>query len=513
MKRKITFAWGSLAVISLMFLLSCGNDSGKDPFSKINFLEDNLNARVGDYFDNTLGEKSNPVSGNPVVYVDFSDGLIQAYTNNPENSKIIQAITNKLVNPNIEWNALGFEKGKITKLEFSSNQLFNKVTDPKSYSGIMAPIQTAIGEITKGNNDALLVTDFEEYTPDGIEQFENYPKQYFINWLSKGNSVTFFYTDYKEKNNKSKIVTDKHLFFTVFTHGKPNANSLITHIEDAVTGRFTPKRFDLTNNPYLLTNEYGGKELTGLGMDLQKQVTSTLNGLNVNKPFEFINIGKFNWEYIDKTINNPKYKDDVFLAKLFINTSNESSYKLSKIVVKAYDVTDDYLKYNKSNEAANHKPVVTKDKNGNTVFDEKASDAISKLCYDPKNSQLKPEWIYSYKNEITPIDEVFVLNQELFTNNKKDHADKVELQIKMHPNYKVANIKNPNGLIRVDMVIDDCSFNDSNTQLLDFQWNSGTMKDKINNSLSEAIRNALQDPQVLPKGKVIYSFYIKTKNQ
>ena len=100
-------------------------------------------------------------------------------------------------------------------------------------------------------------------------------------------------------------------------------------------------------------------------------------------------------------------------------------------MVKTYDVTDDYLKCNECIEAVNHKPVMTKDKNGNTVFDEKASDAISKLCYDPKTSQLKPEWTYLYKNEITPIDEVFTLNQELFTNNKKDHADKVELQAEL----------------------------------------------------------------------------------
>ena len=513
MKRKKIFNWGPMAVLIVLFLLSCGNDNGKNPFSKINFWDNNMNSKVENYFDNTLGEMANPVAGNPVIYIDFSDGLIQAYENNAENSKIIQAITNKLVNPNIEWKALGFEKGTVTKLEFSSNQLFNKVTDPKSYHGIMAPIQTALGEITGSNNDALLVTDFEEYTPDGVEQFENYPKQYFINWLSKGNSVTFFYTDYKEKNAKSKISTDKHLFFTVFTHGKPNANSLITQIEDALKGRFNPKRFDLTNNPYKISNDYGGKELTGLGMDLQKQVTTNLNGFNTNKQFEFINIGKFNWEYLNKTISNPKYKDDVFLSKLYINTSNESSYKLSKIVVKTYDVTDDYLKCNECIEAVNHKPVMTKDKNGNTVFDEKASDAISKLCYDPKTSQLKPEWTYLYKNEITPIDEVFTLNQELFTNNKKDHADKVELQVKMHPNYKIANIKNPNGLIRIDMVIEDCIFNDSNPQLMDFQWKSGTVKDKTNNSLAEAIRNTLQDPQILPKGKIIYSYYIKTKNQ
>ncbi len=516
MKRKKLFVYGPLLFIILFFIESCGSKNGNDPFSEINFWDEKgMTSRVENYFDNTLGEKANPKSGNPVVYVDFSDGLIQAYTSNPENKSIIQAITNKFVSKDIKWKALGIKTGEITDLEFESNELFNKVTDPNSYVGLMAPIQTALNEITNSKNDALLITDFEEFTPDGVEQMENYAKKYFINWLSKDNSISFFYTNFKEKNKKTKITTDKHLFFTIFTHGKSNENSLITQIVDAFKGRFNPKRFDLTNNPYTLSNEYGGKELTGIGMDLQKQVTSSYNGLNFKKPFEFINIGKYNWEYLDKTIKNPKYKDDIFLSKLFLNTSNESSYKLSKLEVKVYDVTDDYIKYNKCYEAAtNFKPVTIKDKNGKNVFDEKACKPIAKLCYDPKTSQLKSEWLYSYNKEITPIDEVFMLNQDLFINNKKDHADKVELQIKMHTNYKLEKIKNPNSLLRLDIVIEDCVFNDSNPQLLDFQWKSCTVKTQpINTSISESIRNTLQDPQVLPKGKVLYSFYIKTLNK
>jgi hypothetical protein len=57
--------------------------------------------------------------------------------------------------------------GKINPLDYNSNELFNKVSDPKQYKDIMAPIQETLKKITEGNNDALLVSDFEEYTTDG----------------------------------------------------------------------------------------------------------------------------------------------------------------------------------------------------------------------------------------------------------------------------------------------------------------------------------------------------------
>ena len=66
--------------------------------------------------------------------------------------------------------------------------------------------------------------------------------------------------------------------------------------------------------------------------------------------------------------------------------------------------------------------------------------------------------------------------------------------------------------MRIDYVIDEAAFNDANPALSDFQWNSLTVKDKSNNSLAEAIRNTLQNPAVNPKGKILYSYYIKFAN-
>ncbi|MFN5794285.1 MAG: hypothetical protein ACK455_05780, partial [Bacteroidota bacterium] len=379
-----------------VFFTSCGSDNEKKAFSNFH-PENEIEKYIDGYYSASLGESSNPKTGRSGVFIDFSDGLVQAYTKNPQNVQIIQAITNKLVSPDIEWFALG--GGKINPIiDYNSNELFNKVSDPKQYKDIMAPIQETLKKITEGNNDALLVSDYEEYTTDGKEQFENYPKSYFINWLKKGNSITFFYTDYEEVNNKSKIKSAKHLYFTVFTHGSATESSMISMVRDALKGRYTTKEFTLNNNPYSVANVYGGKDYTGL----QNKQFNQWKNLNLNAsldkklPYEVIGINKVWNEDVDKYVKNIIDKENgVFLGKLFLNASDQSSYKLNKVSVKVYDVTEDYTFYAQYEEAKNHQPKMTKDKGKNDVWaEESKKDAIITTCYLQDKGELKKEWVY-----------------------------------------------------------------------------------------------------------------------
>ena len=500
----------------IIFLSSCSGSDDKGAFSNYH-PEKEVDKYIDGYYNASLGESSNPKSGKSSVYIDFSDGLVQAYTKNPQNVQIIQAITNKLVNPDIEWFALG--SGKINPLDYNSNELFNKVSDPKQYKNIMAPIQETLRKITEGNNDALLVSDYEEYTTDGKEQFENYPKNYFINWLKKGNSITFFYTDYEEFNNKSKLKSAKHLYFTVFTHGSATETSMISMVRDALKDRYTTKEFTLNNNPYSVTNEYGGKDYTGL----QNKQFNQWKNLNLNAcldkklPYEVIGINKKWNEDVDKYVQNIIDKENgIFLGKLFLNASDQSSYKLNKVSLKVYDVTEDYTFYAQCEEAKIHQPKMTKDKGKNDVWaEESKKDAIITTCYLKDKAELKKEWVYGPSNTKTliPWDEVFTHDEKIFSDHLKNSPEKVELITVFNKNYILKNIKNPSALLRVDFVIDDATFNNANTQLGDFQWNSITQKDKVNNSLAEAIRNTLQEPSVSPKSKILYSYYIKFANK
>ncbi len=499
----------------IVFLSSCGGSGEKIAFSDFH-PEKEIEKYIDGYYSASLGESSNPKSGKSSVYIDFSDGLVQAYTKNPQNVQIIQAITNKLVNPDIEWFALG--SGKINPLDYNSNELFNKVSDPKQYKDIMAPIQETLRKITEGSNDALLVTDYEEYTTDGKEQFENYPKNYFINWLKKGNSITFFYTDYEEVNNKSKIKSAKHLYFTVFTHGSATESSMISMVRDALKDRYTTKEFTLNNNPYSVTNNYGGKDFTGMQNKQFNQWKNFNSNACLDKklPYEVIGINKVWNEDVDKYVQNIIDKENgIFLAKLYLNASDQSSYKLNKVAVRVYDAAEDYKHYAECEEAKNHQPKMTKDKGKNDVWSEESKkDPIVTTCYEKDKTELKKDWIFVSGNPkpLESWEELFSHDEKIFSDHLKNSPEKVELITNFHKNYKLKNIKSNTALLRIDYVIEDATFNSENNQLNDFQWSSTTQKDKTNNSLAEAIRNSLQEPSVSPKGKILYSYYIKLGN-
>ena len=188
MKKIALLLSGNLFAIILLLLTSCGSGN-KDSFDQAGFnpWDNNLVNRVEAYYRASLPGFSPDSSLPPRVYIDFSNGLIQAYKGNPDNSSMIEKITQKLTGGDIKWYGLG--QSKIYPLEFPTTQLFNKVTDPNSYAkDIMAPIEGAIKEITSNKGDALLVTDFEEYTKDGKEQFENFAKIANIRWYNDDHS-------------------------------------------------------------------------------------------------------------------------------------------------------------------------------------------------------------------------------------------------------------------------------------------------------------------------------------
>jgi hypothetical protein len=495
----------------LLLMSSCNFFSGgskKNAFSNFH-PENEIEKYIDGYYSASLGESSNPKSGKSSVYIDFSNGLIQAYNKNPQNKNIIQSIANRISRPEMEWFALGNDS--ISKLSNNLSLLYEKLSDPKQYKDIMAPIKRTLEKITNENNDALLVTDFEEYRSDRTEDFSAYAKQSFINWLKKGNSITFFYTDYEEVNNKSNIKSGKHLYFTVFTHGNATDSSMISKVRYELKD-YNHKEFTLNNNPYSVTNDYGSKDSTGLqNRNFKKWKNFNSNACMDKKlPYEVIGIDKAWNEDVDTRvkdiINN---ENGIFLAKLYLNAS-DSSYKLKKVAVKVYDATDDYKHYAECEEAKKHQPKMTKDKGKNDVWsDESKNDPIINTCYEKNTTKLKKDWIFVSGNP-KPLEswkELFSHDENIFSDHLNHTPEKVELITTFDKNYKLDNIKNKSALLRIDYVIEDAS---ENINLNHFQWSSTTKNGVINNSLAQAIKNTLQE--VSQKGKILYSYYIKLEN-
>lgn len=521
MKKHSTFLKLYVFVLISLLIGSCNTESG-DPFDQAGFnaFDNNLNNRVETYFDAGQPQAGNQPAGASKVYIDFSNGLVQAYTGGNDNAAMLEKITQKLTGSDIKWFGLG--KGQVYPLDFPTTELFNKVTDPKSYaSQMMAPIEDAVKQITNSNSDALLVTDFEEYTTNGKEQFENFAKGYFIDWLSKGNSIDFLATNYQEKTKDGRKV-EKHLYFIVFNYG--TEKKLLGDINYALKDRgFKYETFSLSTDFYALSNDYGATKKAGIYYDangndilLVLDANQYINGLKrINKKFEFLPSQQpwgdiFKWsKSLMAPGNNPPFTD--FFRKLYLDASKDDVFQLKGLEVKVTDVTDDFIFFSKTQEAQklSHKPKLEKDPNGNSSFAVTGNDIIALNCYDT-NGNLLNDWTYK-PLATTPLNDVFELNTELYNNGFKNAKNNIEIGTKYHSNFnEYPNpITNPSGLLRVDIVIADCNPNFDKLGL--FKWESTTVAGKSNESLSEAIRNTLD--KVNPKGKVIYSYFIKTSDQ
>jgi hypothetical protein len=310
------------------------------------------------------------------------------------------------------------------------------------------------------------------------------------------------------------------LYFTIFTYGAVQETSFISDIDKALEGRnLTYQKFNLSNSAFTLANEYGGTQKCGIYYDAKGTNTfefieaKYINGLlDKKKNYEFVSV-KLDWKTIVETIkaeSEEGFKD--FFRKLYMNASDNDSYSINELDVVVYDVTDDLIFFSKCNEALKHKPVFTIDPNGKQVFGE-GNDDIATACYDETTGNLKADWFYKAKANEKTVKEVFTLNVNLFKNNKKDNPSKIEIGIQFHNNFDVSKITNPNCLIRIDIVIKDCTANISGNKMDLFKWNSSTIRGNPNTSLYESIRNTLQESTVIPKEKIIYSYYLKTLDQ
>ncbi|MFZ9236111.1 MAG: hypothetical protein ACO22X_07810 [Algoriphagus sp.] len=459
-------------------------DNGVDPLSLIE-----------GYHDEVLGEEAKTPSGNQSVYVDFSDGLVQAYSSET-NKKVVDYISQKMVGSSIDWYGLGKNHNGVGKLQYANDRdIYNKVISEASYVDIMAPIEEALKKISASSNDALLITDFEEYTPDGKEQKFAYAKDYFTKWIKAGNSITIYFSQYTEKNKKSKLSGEKNLYFVLFTYGAVNENSLVYKFEKAIEGRSELvglNKFEINPNPYTVSNDYGGEYMTGLDTAGFASLGLNSTDFNVGDPSGIILEGGYLNSYFTKKLPFESFKfgvdlkflfENYFQAKtnkktftkltapmgLYLNASNNGSFILKNVSVKVSDLTKDFNYYYK---LAN-------------------LDSLASFKH--------------HSDSVISLAEVLEIDQEIFSQGLKDDPKKIELVTKFHKNYVGTATQDPM-ILRVDVVIDSTEENYI-TQLESFKWNSViNAANGVNSSLYESIRNTFQE--VKPDGKILYSYYL-----
>lgn len=491
--KKTTIAIGLFAALSA---LQCN----PDPFRDFNPYDTELGSRIDAYHDTKYPE-SMIQKDKQSMYIDFSTGIQIAF-NTPQNKELLTKVFNTLLGTELQVFKLGSKN--IDPMPNITGQIIYK---SEEYKDKYAPITKAVKDIIIQNREAFLITDFEEYDLTTAKAEEITKKAYLIDdfkkWLKNGNSIRFYVSDYIE--NK----TTKHLYYAVFYTSN---SDILPKVSNALA---VLPHFDLTNKGYQLSQGYETTTSGGIfydataGTDVAKNVLELdkkkyINGFTEHKNYEFYPLLP-DWEYIEKTKNELQFKD--FFRKLFIDLSNTDSYNISDLDVKVYDITNDFELFAKCLKVAEQKPIVTKNKNGENLLSADENDDITLACYDDKG-KIKKEWIY--KPIITPsIPDLFTLNKKLFTNSKNSSNNKkAEIAVSFDSKFNIKNIDNPNGLLRVDIVIKSAQANSATKSNL-FKWNS-TISSTENIALYESIQNTLADPKINPTNTVIYTYYIKT---
>lgn len=496
------------ATAACLIMTLCKCETGKNPIDEVDLYGKDLPAALTTYNDMKTGLNRQHKQGSPAMYVDFSAGMFTAFRTPAIKDLMPQCFNTVLAR---QFEVYKLAEGQVTPLQVSnSTQLGQIVNDPKQYLDVRAPIQSAVERIVSSRNDALLITDFEEWQDNTEVTTTAYLKIPFSKWLSDGNSISFFIADYLE----GKVA--KHIYFTVFTYGRTSGSSLIDKLRPKLSA--LPASFDLATDAYLLSTDYPGARTGGIfrdpsGKDEKSQnvldlKSGYINGLSQNKPFEYYPLG-VSWGTVADLRKDyiPQNQFHELFRKLYIDLHNTDSYLYGELEVKTYDVTADFERYAKSLEVKKHKPVITKGSNGEDEISKNEKDAIALTCYSHDGS-VKPE--YAYKpQDAQALNDVFTLNHSLFTNTFRSDKRRTEIGVAFSPQFGPDKIPDQKGLIRMVICVRGAAVNSGNPVLEKFKWvNKGGT---VNVGLYESVKSTLDE--LKPANKAIFSYYIKTTEQ
>lgn len=432
--------------------------------------------------------QTNLLGGGASVYVDMSDGMNSAYAT-PESKNILKAIINKLAADNaIKF--YGLADSKISDIDMSHTELYNYMMNPASYDKQKAPIEETLRRITTADQPALLITDYEEYKGSVIEKAA-YAKKYFIDWLRKGFSVTFYKWDFTE-GGKSK-----HMFLTVFDDNAGRLNSLVANAVEMTSpglARYVlgGNRFAFPTFTDYISVTQGGNYHNSKGNDNVTAVMETGSAeayTSYTKPLATAtgknggylpldcSVGDFSEYYPlgitwSSAVENSRKmqeegiaKDDLyehFLSRLYVDFGAQNGYSIDAVEVRVFNMQE-AMRYVAAND----------------TLDLKAMDGIS---LKEVNGMLAAGMKEAGKNA-PGLRELFVDFDEKFDG-------------------KFAGGTEQSDLLRANIVISKATPQIAEADAF-FGWEG-------NPSLAESVKMTISDSSCSPVGSIIYTYYVKS---
>lgn len=423
------------------------------------------------------------------VYVDMSDGMNYAYST-VESQAMLQAIINKLAaNQAIRFYGLADER--INPLDYTHTQLYNYMLNRNSYNKQKAPIEATLQRIVSENQPALLMTDFEEYKGQVIEQAA-YAKKYFIAWLANGNSITFYKWDFVE-NGKAK-----HMFLAVFDDNANRLNSLVANVVSLTEPNTEKYVLGCRDFAYPTSTQYislkqGGNYHDDKGID---GVTAVMENGGFNdyisyaKPFatatgapgQFapldISLGAYaeyyplgvNWTDAlanAKRMQEAGVPDDIkythLLSDLYIDFGAQNGFNIEGVEVRVFDMGETMKTISEKGDSIKMAEIELIDKPEVNMF-------LAASMHDVKDLPI------GWKEITVDFDSQF---NGAFIGNT-----------------------NPANLFRANIVISKATPNITEVNSF-FGWSG-------NPSLANSIKETLTASSLNPQGRILYTYYIKT---
>lgn len=438
---KISTLFNTIIAICISILLSgCNGEILEIPFDEVKATYEKSSAKKTEI----LGQKT-------VLYLDHSTCVIDAV----KSSEVWKSLFSNFTQYSDELVLIkgsDFERIELKNDKNIIAETLKRITHDIPW----ADIDKAVQEIVEGNNQAIIVSDFEVFDnkPGDLAKktfdLVAYLSRPFKTWLEKGFSIYIITESYKETYN-GKLVEKKRFYF-IFTDDKleapisANVKSQIDHLRKDGTCRL----FKMTNSD--ITVESPKSDISANDLDFS---------VEYGKGFDFISIEN-SWddirEYVMKLdkYGEPIPEEDKQPILKNFKLNHGVNYKVENIKVIATNITADFVEQKNK--------ISGKDISEAFVVDEKALE-----------------------NNLINI----YLTDKIFSNNflTSEHGG---------------------NLIRLDFVIDKVSLQQYDK--IDFEWIS-LYKKVTADCVSNSIENALLDVNVIPTNinrKLIHTVFIKT---
>ena len=205
----------------------------------------------------------------------------------------------------------------------------------------------------------------------------------------------------------------------------------------------------------------------------------------------FINDFENNWEFYPcfvswndmlknaKDMQNPEVpKTDQyehFLSKLFITFEDEDAFKIDNLDITVTNIQEDFEKYK--------------------------NYATAMKCLDEKNENgsVSPE----YKS----VQGTKVLDMFKVSMNETKEKGKYEICVDFSDNFNGQNAKvNEGDMLKLDITIGNVQKGNIQNMEDNFVWND---VDDKNEAIFQSVLNTLDDTNISPKGKLVYTYYVR----